>query len=95
MAGLQPFDPLSLVIIAALNPAVIVVGFLMGRAADEPQKIVVAAFVAALAGSALVWIAAFFRILPARGLGGEAGVFATQVLLGALWAAVGYRTRPR
>jgi hypothetical protein len=95
MADLQPFDPLSLVIIAALNPAVIVVGFLMGRAADEPQKIVVAAFVAALAGSALVWIAAFFRVLPARGLGGEAGVFAMQVLLGALWAAVGYRTRPR
>jgi hypothetical protein len=95
MPGLQPFDPLSLVVIAALNPAVIAVAFLMGRAADEPQKIVVAAFVAALAGSALVWIAAYFRVLPARGLGGEGGIFALQVLFGAVWAAVGYRTKPR
>ena len=95
MAGLQPFDPLSLVIIAALNPAVIAVAFAMGRAADEPQKIVVAAFVAALAGSALVWVAAFIRVLPARGIGGEAGIFILEVLFGSVWAAVGYRARPR
>ena len=95
MPGLQPFDPVSLVVIAALNPAVIAVAFLMGRAADEPQKIVVAAFVAALAGSALVWIAAYFRILPARGLGGEGASLRCSCCSAAIWAAVGYRIRPR
>ena len=97
MPALQGFDPLSLLLIAALNPAVIAVAFLMGRAADEPQKIVVAAFAAALAGSALIWSATFLKILPSRALGADAGIFVLQMLLGALWASVGYRStrRPR
>lgn len=95
MAGLQPFDPWSLLMIAALNPAVIATGVLMGRAADQWQKLVVAGFVAALAGAALVWLGAFFRILPARGLGGEAGLFVLQYALGLVWSAVGYWTARR
>ena len=90
MTGLQPFDPASLVLIALCNPAVVVVGFLMGQAADQWQKLIVAAFVAALAGAALVWLAAFLRILPARGLGGEAGLFVLQLGLGLMWAVAGY-----
>ena len=95
MTGLQPFDPWSLLMIALLNPAVVVTGLLMGRAADQWQKLVVAAFVAALAGAALVWLGAYLRILPARGLGGEAGLFVLQYLLGLAWAFVGYRTARR
>lgn len=93
MSGLQPFDPAALVLVAALNPAVILVAFLMGRAADQSQKIVVAAFAAAVAGAALIWIAAFLKLLPARGVGGEAGVFALQFIFGIGWAALGYRFR--
>jgi len=95
MPRLEPFDPLALVIIAALNPAVLIVGFLMGRAADQPQKLVVAAFVAALAGSALVWLAALVHVVPARGLGGEAGLFVLQFILGLGWALIGYATQRR
>ena len=90
---LQPFDPLAIVILAALNPAVIVVGFLMGRTADQWQKLVVAGFVAALAGAVVVWFGAFFGVLPARGLGGEAGSFALGIVFGTVWAAIGYAVR--
>lgn len=93
MEGLQPFHPEALVLIAALNPAVILVGFLMGQRADQWQKLIVAAFVAALAGAVAVWLGAWLRILPARGLGGEAGLFVLQMMFGLIWAALGYAFR--
>jgi hypothetical protein len=87
---MKPFDPMTLVLIALLNPAVILVGFLMGRAADQWQKIIVAAFAAALAGFLLLYVVTFLRILPAKGIGGEAGVVALQFIFGLGWAALGY-----
>jgi hypothetical protein len=95
MTGLQPFDPWSLLCIALFNPAVILVGLFMGRAADQREKIVVAGFAAACAGAVLIWLATYLRLVPARGIGGEAGLFVMQLLLGLVWAAVGYRLRRR
>lgn len=95
MTGIQPFDPGALLLIALLNPAVVLTAFLMGRAASQWQKLVVAAFAAALAGSALVWVAAYLKVLPARGNGGEAGLFVMQMAFGLVWAAIGYWLRPR
>ena len=96
MHGLSPFDPWALLPIALLNPVVITVALLMGRAADQPQKIVVAGFAATCAGAIAIWIAAYFRILPARGIGGEGGLFLLDFVLGLIWAAIGYyRLRPR
>lgn len=92
---MQPFDPWALVWIAVLNPAVAVVGFVMGRRADQWQKLIVAAFSAALAGFVLVWLAAYLRILPTRGFGGEAGLFFLQTILGLVWATIGYRLKPQ
>lgn len=92
MTGLQPFNPLSLVLIGLLNPAVLAVGFIMGRRADQWQKLIVAAFAASLAGYGLVWLAAFVHLLPAKGLGGEAGLFVIQFGVGLGWAALGYWT---
>lgn len=91
---MQPFDPWALAWIAVLNPAVAVVAVVMGRRADQWQKLIVAAFAAALAGFVLVWIAAYLRILPTRGFGGEAGLFFLQTILGFVWAAIGYRLKP-
>ena len=54
-----------------LNPAVIAVGYLMGRKADQWQKLPVAAFAAAFAGFILVWIAVWLKLLPAKGIGSE------------------------
>jgi uncharacterized membrane protein YphA (DoxX/SURF4 family) len=90
MPGLAPFDPLAILIIALINPVVIAVGLLMGRAADQPQKIVVAGFAAALAGAIAIWFAAWSKFLPARGVGGEGGIFMLQIIFGIAWAAVGY-----
>ncbi len=90
MTGLQPFDPGALVVIALLNPVVAIVAFMMGRAADQPQKLVVAAFSASLAGMLLIWLATYFKILPARGSGTEAGLLALQMFVGLAWAALGY-----
>ncbi len=77
-------------LIAALNPVVIVVAFLMGRRADQWQKLIVAAFAASLAGYALYWLAAAVGLMPVHALGGEAAVVMMQFLLGLLWAGLGY-----
>lgn len=90
MPEIKPFDPATLLLIAALNPAVILVGFLMGRASDQWQKIIVAAFAAALAGFLLLYVATFLRLVPAKGIGGEAGIVALQFLFGLCWAGIGY-----
>lgn len=94
MSGLQPFDPGALLLVALLNPAVALVAFLMGRSADQAQKLVVAAFAAALAGSILVWIVTWLKVLPVRGSGGEAGLLVLQMLVGLGWAYFGYSLRP-
>ena len=50
MIELNAFDPKTLLLLALLNPAVIATGFLMGRSADQWQKVIIAAFAASLAG---------------------------------------------
>ena len=50
MIDINPFDPQTVVLLGALNPVTILVAFLMGRTADQWQKIPVAAFAGALRG---------------------------------------------
>ena len=89
-----PFDPVTLVLISVLNPAVIVVAFLMGRRADQWQKLIVAAFAASLAGYALYWLVAAVGLMPVHALGGEAGILVMQFFVGLVWATLGYRLVP-
>ena len=56
MIAINAFDPMTLVLLAALNPALIAVAFLMGRNADQWQKLPVAAFAAAAVGFLLYWL---------------------------------------
>lgn len=95
MIGLEPFDPWSLVLIAALNPVVIAVAVVMGRAADQWQKLIVAGFAAAFAGSLALWLAAFIGLVSVKGIGGEAGVFVLQFVIGLGWASAAYMVRRR
>ncbi len=92
---IKPFDPGTLVLISLLNPAVIAVAFLMGRRADQPQKLVVAAFAASLAGFILYWLAAAVGLLPIHALGGEAAMLLMQFLIAFPWAGLGYWLRRR
>lgn len=89
--NVEPVHLASVLLIAALNPATIIVALLMGRAADQPQKIPIAALVGAIAGSAAVWLAAETG-WPYMANAGRAagGIFAMQFVLGLGWAALGY-----
>jgi len=90
---IKPFDPWTLVLISLFNPAVIAVAFLMGRRADQWQKLIVAAFAASLTGFILYWLVAELGLLPIHALGGEAAILLMQIFLGLLWASLGYFTR--
>ncbi len=90
MIDINPFDPITLVLVALLNPATIVVGFLMGRTADQWQKLPVAAFAAALAGFIFYYLATFVGLFAVHALGGEAGMVVMQLVFGFIWALIGY-----
>ncbi len=95
MIAINSFDPLTLILLAAVNPAVIIVAVLMGRAADQWQKLVVAAFAASLAGFLLYWLGGQVGLLAIHAIGGEAAIFMLQLVFGLLWAALGYASRKR
>jgi len=77
-----------------LNPATIVVAFMMGRRADEKSKLLIAAFAGAIAGAAVLYVATLLRIWDAPTLGrSTAGVFIVSLIAGLVYAAAGYLTK--
>jgi hypothetical protein len=89
---MTPVDLKAVILTALLNPVVIVVAFWMGRSADQWQKLPVAAFAAALAGSVLVYVAAQLGIFGVDGVGAAAaGIFTAQFLFALAWACLGRR----
>jgi len=88
------FDPWTLVKIALLNPAVIIVAILLGRRADQWQKLIVAAFAASLCGFILYWLVAAVGLLPIHALGGEVGVVLLQFFFALIWATIAYNFFP-
>jgi hypothetical protein len=87
-----PVDLKAVLLTALLNPVVVVVAFWMGIGADQWQKVPLAAFVAAFAGSAAVYLAVQLGVSAVAGVGrAAAGVFIAQFLIGLVWAAAGYR----
>ncbi len=77
---------------ALLNPAVVAVGYLMGRKADQLAKLIVAAFAASVCGLALVWFATLVRVPAMATLSrAAAGLFALQCISGLAYAWFGYR----
>jgi hypothetical protein len=82
---------LQVLMFGALNPVTIGVAYLMGRRADAPAKLLIAAFAAALAGAGLLWLGTLFRFgflaTPARA---AAGIFAAGFVFALGWAAIGY-----
>jgi hypothetical protein len=89
---MAPVDLTSVILTAILNPVVAVVALWMGRAADQWQKLPVAAFAAALAGLAALYLAAWIGIGSVLQLvRAAAGVFTAQFLAGLVWAYLGRR----
>lgn len=91
MIGLKPFDPVTLALIALLNPVVVIVALLMGRAADQWQKLIVAAFAASCAGVLGLYVVEMLGLVSVRAVGGEGGLIVLQFLIGLVWAMLGYR----
>jgi zinc transporter ZupT len=87
-----PVDLNILLLTALLNPVVIVVAFWMGRDANQWQKLPLAAFAAAFAGSVAVYLAVRLGVPgiveTARA---PAGIFVAQFVFALAWAAAGYR----
>jgi hypothetical protein len=74
-----------------LNPATIVVAFMLGQRANDKSKLMIAAFAGAVAGVAVLYIATFLRIWDAPTLGRSvAGVFIVSLVAGFVYAGVGY-----
>jgi glycerol uptake facilitator-like aquaporin len=93
---LPPVDLKTLLLIALLNPAVIAVALWMGSRADQWQKVPIAAFAGAIAGSALVYLATWLGIAAMPSIGrAAAGVFIAQCLFGLFWATLGFWYRRR
>jgi len=91
-----PVDLAAVILTALLNPAVIVVAFWLGRSADQRQKLPVAAFAAALAGSVLLYVVVRLGLTAAAQVGrAAAGVFIAQFVFGLGWAYLGRRFFPR
>jgi hypothetical protein len=87
-----PVDLRDVVLTALLNPAVVIVAFWMGRGADQWQKLPVAAFAGALAGSVLLYVATRLGIGLVAAVGrAAAGIFTAQFLFGLGWAYLGHR----
>lgn len=95
MISITPFDPLTLLLVAILNPAVIVVAVMLGRRADEWQKLPLAAFAASVAGVALFWLGGELGVFAIHAIGGEAAIFVIQCFVGLIWAWLAFRYWPR
>lgn len=79
---------------ALLNPAHIAVSFLMGRKADQPAKIGIAAFAGAVAGIALLYLVALFGVFDAPTAARAAGgIFIASLVTGLVYGGAGYLMR--
>jgi hypothetical protein len=84
-----PPEVIEIVVHAVMNPGTIVAGYLIGRYADQPQKIIVGAFAAGIAGVVFAWLVMKIGLSPDRPKLFP-GIFVLSFLLGALWAWLGY-----
>jgi hypothetical protein len=82
------------IILAFLDPAVVLIGLWMGWHADQAVKIVLAGFIAALAGVAVSFLLRFVGISWFEGeflFGGAHALF--RFIAGIVWAVIGFTAR--
>lgn len=92
-AVIQPFDPQGIVLAGVLNPVVIAVALWLGWHASQWQKVLVAGFAAAFAGSIALWLATAVGLVTVRGFGGMSGVFAASFVFAMALAAIAFGLR--
>jgi ABC-type Fe3+-siderophore transport system permease subunit len=91
-----PVDLHVVLLTALLNPVAVVVAFWMGASADQWQKLPLAAFAAAIAGTVAVYVAARLGMPGvAKMVRAIAGVLIAQFVFALVWACAGYRLARR
>jgi len=90
----MPPDLKDVLLLTIMNPATLAAGYLIGRMADQPQKIVIGGFAAGIAGALFAWLLMLTGFYPpkVRLLG---GVFVGSALAGIAWAWIGYAVHRR
>ncbi|RUO99668.1 MAG: hypothetical protein EKK30_05275 [Hyphomicrobium sp.] len=93
----QPDVPLGEVLLyGVLNPATIIVAYILGQRVDDKSKIILAAFGGAISGSALLYLLTLFRLFDGPTLGrAAAGAFIVSLVAGFVYAAAGYAIKSR
>lgn len=90
MIAINSFDPVTLVLLSLVNPALIAVAVWMGRNADQWQKLPIAAFAASIAGFLLYWVGGQIGLFAIHAVGGEAFLLTLGFFFGLVWATLGY-----
>ncbi|HWE21099.1 MAG TPA: hypothetical protein VG758_28690 [Hyphomicrobiaceae bacterium] len=91
-----PVDVTAVLLTALLNPVMVVVAVWMGRGADQWQKLPVAAFAAALAGTVAYYAGVRLGVVGAAGTArAAAGIFIAQFVFALAWAYAGYHLMRR
>ena len=77
---------------AIMNPVTLLAGYWLGRKADQVQKLVIAAFIAAIGGTIYTWLRMKFGFTPdePRLI---AGILVASGLMALIWSGLGYWTR--
>ena len=88
----MPPDLKDVLLLAFMNPATLAAGFLLGRRANQIQKIVLAVFVAGIAGAMFAWLLMVTGLFAPK-VRLLSGVFVASALFGLVWAWIGYATR--
>lgn len=89
-----PQELKDVLLLAIMNPATLAAGFMIGRRADQVQKVIVAAFVAGIAGVLFAGLLMVTGLYPPK-VRLLSGVFVAAALAGMVWAWIGYVTRSR
>lgn len=92
LADIEPYR--WVILLAFLDPAVVAIGLWMGWHADQPVKVFLAGFLAALAGVALSFLLRFVGLSWFEGgwyFGGAHAFF--RFVAGVAWAALGFALR--
>jgi len=88
----MPPELKDVLLLAIMNPATLVVGFLVGRRADQVQKIVVAGFAAGVAGVIFAGLLMLTGLFPPK-VRSLSGVFVAGFLVGMVTGWLGFTTR--
>lgn len=88
----MPPELKQILLLAMVNPATLAAGYVMGKRANQLQKLVVAAFVAGAAGTFYVWLLMRFGFVASEPRL-IAGIFIASAVTGGLWSIFGYWTR--